>query len=214
MVHLAGGFAIIPYLLDIRSNLGCSEAMKGSVGIGETGGCRASPDKGCVSDELSAGRRGPRDGPPTPPFRVVLHERRPRPCLEGPEVEPMPLGAAASAGVVRLEVGQLRGHYCAGAIVGIAPPRVLLAEHKTTPEARIELRSGALAGASINVAADPSGVLLRLAAPTEAAHRALAVAVDRARLLLGTRGIVVRAERVVETGVTEARRRADRERGR
>lgn len=125
----------------------------------------------------------------------------------------MPRGAAAAVGVAPLDFGQPGGPARAGAIVGIAPARVLLAECKIMPEARIELRSGALAGVSINVVVDPSGILLRLAAPTEAAHRALAVAVDRARLLLGARGIVVRAERVVQTGVTEVRRRADREHG-
>jgi hypothetical protein len=124
----------------------------------------------------------------------------------------MPAGVVPAA-VTPPEVGHLRGPARAAAITGIAPPRVLLAESKTVPEARIELRGGALAGASINVAADPSGIVLRLSAPTEAAHRALSVAVDRARLLLGTRGIVVRAERVVEAGVKQERRRADRERG-
>jgi hypothetical protein len=92
--------------------------------------------------------------------------------------------------------------------------RILVADRRAAPEARIELRSGLLAGASIQVVAEPAGIRLHLSAPTEAARRALATAVDRARLLLGTRGIVVRAEGVVvENGSTEGRGRLDRERG-
>jgi hypothetical protein len=95
-----------------------------------------------------------------------------------------------------------------------ASARILVAEGHGASEARIELRGGALAGASIHLVTDAAGIHVRLAAPTDAAQRVLAAAIDRARLHLRARGIVVRAERVVEMGTTEGRGRAAGDRGR
>lgn len=215
MVHIAGGFAIIPDLLDIRSNLGGSGRDERGVGISETGGCRGSPDKANVPERTAGPQRAPRDGASTPPFRAVLHERRPRP-VGAAESEPgsgAPSSPVFAGGGSPVGGGEGRGPPRAGAVVGSSPPRILVSDGRASPEARIELRSGLLAGASIHVVAEPAGIRLHLSAPTEAARRALTAAVDRARHLLGTRGIVVRAEGVVETGATAGRGRANREGG-
>lgn len=145
-------------------------------------------------------------------FRGLLHERRPRPRGVAEEtasssVDGSPAGAPGP-------VPFARGIHEPGVVARPAPvARVLVAEGRGAPEARIELRSGALAGASIHLVTDASGIQLRLAAPTEAARRVLAEAIDRARLLLRTRGIVVRAERVVQTEGTAGRGRPEHGRG-
>lgn len=147
------------------------------------------------------------------PFRGVLHERRPRPRAMSDERDlPSPGAPLSDAGAVLAS----RGVHAPGGAARAAPaaaPRILVAERRGVPEARIELRSGPLAGASIHLVTDASGIQVRLAAPTAAAQRALAETIDRARLHLRTRGIVVRAERVVQTGATGARGRPERGRG-
>jgi hypothetical protein len=213
MVHIAGGFAIIPDLLDIRSNLGGSGHDERGVGIAETGGCRASPDRASVPERPAGTQPAARDGAPMPPFRTVLHERRPRAAVA---VE-SDLGSGAPSPAVfpgwggPVAGGEGRGPPRAEGVAGSSPARILVSDGRASPEARIELRSGLLAGASIHVVTEPAGIRVHLAAPTEAARRVLTAAVDRARLLLGTRGIVVRPEGVVLSGATEGRARAERE---
>lgn len=73
-------------------------------------------------------------------------------------------------------------------------------------EARIELRAGLLAGSSIHLVTGSSGIELRLATPSEAAWRALAGVIDRARLHLSSRGIVLRAGRAVQIEATDGGR--------
>jgi hypothetical protein len=144
----------------------------------------------------------------------VLHERRPR--LRSEENEPAP-AVAGSPSFETVAPSGARGSQTAAAPTragaAVIPARILVGEGRHAAEARIELRSGVLAGTSIHLETDAAGIRLRLSAASEAAHGALAAAIDRARLRLGTRGIVVRAERVVESGEKVGHGRPDRERG-
>jgi hypothetical protein len=83
-----------------------------------------------------------------------------------------------------------------------SPPsisRLLVGHGQVTKEARIEL-GGPLAGATIHLATGASGIEVRVGAPNDAARAALAHVIDRARLRLGSRGIVVRPGAPLETG--------------
>lgn len=88
--------------------------------------------------------------------------------------------------------------------------RVLVAHAQSAKEARIEL-GGPLAGSAIHVATGPSGIEVRVAAPNEVARAALAEVIDRARLRLGSRGIVVRPGAPLQSGSRHSQReRRDR----
>ena len=156
----------------------------------------------------SSGRDRPSREGDRPAFPVVLRERGPRP--RGALLEPFGAGAEAAAFAaarVPVPIEEVAGPRVPAAAPAVA--RVLVSERGAPPEARIVLNGGALAGASIHLVHGRAGVELRLAAPSEAAGAALAGAVDRARLLLRSRGIVVRAGRAVEIQTTPGRRRTD-----
>jgi hypothetical protein len=96
------------------------------------------------------------------------------------------------------------------AIPAVAPrpevARLLIAQAHAVPEARIELRGGLLAGASIHLVSAPGGVEVRLGAPTEAARVALAGMIDRVGLHLRSRGIVIRPGAPLDTGSRQSQR--------
>jgi hypothetical protein len=88
--------------------------------------------------------------------------------------------------------------------------RVLVGHAQSVREARIEL-GGPLAGSAIHVATGPGGIEVRVAAPNEVARAALAAVIDRARLRLGSRGIVVRPGAPLQSGSRHSQReRRDR----
>jgi hypothetical protein len=78
--------------------------------------------------------------------------------------------------------------------------RLLVSDAPGAREARIDLRGGALGGASIHLAAAGGCIEVRLGAPTDAARIALAAVIDRASLQLRSRGIVVRPGASLDTG--------------
>lgn len=84
--------------------------------------------------------------------------------------------------------------------------RVLVGQAHAAQEARIELRGGLLAGASIRLVTTANGVEARLGAPTEAARLALASVIDRVGLHLRSRGIVMRPGAPLETGSRQSER--------
>jgi hypothetical protein len=161
---------------------------------------------------------------------------------EGPKgVPPRPLGSERFGTLVRVRRASAkddedRGGAAQGAAAGGRPDapflvcpreesvrsvaarpeiaRVLVGQERTAPEARIELRGGALSGASIHLVAGPGGRLeARLGVPTEAARVALAALLDRARHSLGSRGIVLREAASMNPGSKrQERERHERDR--
>jgi hypothetical protein len=88
--------------------------------------------------------------------------------------------------------------------------RVLVGHVESAKEARIEL-GGPLAGSAIHVSTGSAGIEVRVAAPNEVARAALAAVIDRARLRLGSRGIVVRPGAPLQSGSRQSQReRRDR----
>jgi hypothetical protein len=81
-----------------------------------------------------------------------------------------------------------------------ADPRLLVGQGAIGREARVEFRAGALAGASVHLVSGAAGLEVRFAAPSELARQMLAGVLDRARLHLQSRGIVVRPGASVDIG--------------
>ena len=147
------------------------------------------PDSADVKASWASGDASPR------PFRALLHAKKPG--SEGAA------GALASAG---LGLQRLAPDPPPRELVSrpapIAPPdtRLLVGQGAVGREARVEFRSGPLAGASVHLVSGAAGLEVRLSAPSDLARQTLAGVIDRARLHLRSRGIVVRPGASVDIG--------------
>ena len=128
-------------------------------------------------------------------FRALLHARKPR--AKG-AAEAF---ASESLGFQR-RAPERSSHEPASrpAPVAASDARLLVGQGAVGREARVEFRSGPLAGASVHLVSGTTGLEVRLAAPSELARQTLAGVIDRARLHLRSRGIVVRPGAAVDIG--------------
>jgi hypothetical protein len=147
------------------------------------------PDSADVKAGAAAGDASPQR------FRALLHARKPR--AEG-AAEAL---AGEGLGFQRLAAERLP-HELVSRPAPVAAPdaRLLVGQGAVGREARVEFRSGPLAGASVHLVSGAAGLEVRLAAPSELARQTLAGVIDRARLHLRSRGIVVRPGASVDIG--------------
>lgn len=135
-------------------------------------------------------------------FRVLLRARK-------PGHDGAPAGSPSQAfGLERFarEAPPPREPVARPAPIAAADPRLLVGQAGAGREARIEFRAGALAGATVHLVSGAAGLEVRVAAPSELARQTLAGVIDRARLHLWSRGIVVRPGASVDIGSRQRQR--------
>jgi hypothetical protein len=128
-------------------------------------------------------------------FRTLLRARKPRE------------GAAAIFEGAGLELERIAreplpspGPAARASPTSATDPRLLVGQGAVGREARVEFRAGVLAGASVHLVSGATGLEVRVAAPTELARQTLAEIIDRARLQMRSRGIVMRPGASVDIG--------------